>query len=792
MSLLKAGRKLRIGEKTFEVQGELGQGGSGVVYRVLAGTQQFALKVFFPYYQFPLALEPGQTLKAAANLQESLDFQRREFQFLANISHPNIVKVYGAGELSLSVAERKQIPIRDISQLPVLITELIAGEPFHKAIRSGLTADQVTFVLLRLARALEYLHGEKHYMHADIKAANILVRDLDKEPILIDFALCKNFNFSEVSRDERTRLLGDWDLFPKEIPTDHRLKAIKETDGTREEIFQLAFPYLDLFQVGKLLKSLMSDFQGCFDSRECRYLDALATDLTDWSAVVRWGPRDLAPKLERLGTEHFAAFGVPELSAPTSADRTLTLPPGIGVPITKQVQRIIETRSFRRLALINQLCMLHYVYPGAEYKRFVHVLTAYEFARQFAIHLYGSPIFRKLFDRRATQQLLATALLHDINHFPFLHIFQESEIPGLNKLEVVDLFCDGEVTGEKKAGNPAIYDLLGDVGIDPDRFKRLTFADHHRQQGPLVEIDQAISSLVNSGVDVDKLSYLSLDAHFTGVRYGAGIDFPALLKGAVLGQNQRQEQAIHIAFEDRALQAVENVVMTRFWNFRSLYWHHSNRAFMAMILHVVRKLYVEKKRNVRDYLLDTLWQGDIEALRYLDHRYYTEVGQPSILNGIIEDRSRLYKRIYTVNAGFADPAEDQIYVSCRRLDYQAERRFLTELALAVSELFPRPAGARTLTEGDLLIDIPRRPIDSGGPVYIASSSSRELVPLSELSVPIGSITENYDRLTKRVRIFVNPLCAGHITKEWRDRNRKQVQSFILEALDKSHAQSQVR
>lgn len=780
-----------MGDKTYVVERSLGRGGSGEAFLVQMAGRRFALKVFFPFYQFQLALQPGNTTELVSSVSESASFQRREYEFLAALEHPNIVRVWSKGEINLSATERKGFPIKSVPTLPVLVTEFVEGAPLQEALAQGLTGREFAYVLIRLARALEYLHAERSYMHADLKSANILIRAKDKEPVLIDFALSKNLNFSEVAREEKTRLLGDWDLFPKELPTDHQLRKIKETDGRRGDLFRLAFPYLDLFQVGKLLRFLRPQYAKLFDASEVRYLDELAEQLCDWSLVTKWGPRDLGPRVERLGTEHFAAFGVPELVAAHTAERTIMIPPGVGVPMTRQVERIVETRSFRRLGLINQLSLLSGVYPGADYKRIVHVLYAYELAREFVTHLFGSPKFRMLFDTRATQQLLLTVLLHDINHFPFLHIFQESQIPKLDKVAVLDLFCDGNATGEKAAGEPSIYDLLADVGIEPERFRRLIFGEHHRQEGEHAEVDQAISSLLNSGVDVDKLSYLRLDSHFSGVRYGQGIDLPTLLKAVVLGRYRRvPEKPLHIAFEDRALQAVENVVMTRFWHFRSLYWHHTNRALMAMILDVVRTLYVDQERDVHDYLLDTLWLNDIEAVRYLERKYHAQLGAHSSLNGLIEDRRRMFKRIYTVQAGAGDAREDDIYGKLRRMGVRQELRFRTAMAIGLGSLLGTARREHRLSAAEVLVDVPKREMDSGGQVFL-SSVGEELVPLVDLSEPVRSISINYDKLTKRARVFLSPQVAL-LDREWRAQNRKELQSVILQALDVSQVESEVR
>ena len=791
MDLLKAGRKVKISERTYEIVRQIGSGGSGVVYEGVQGGRRYAIKVFFPFYQLPLF--QGHTGELATWLAESADFQKREHRFLSTLSHPNIVHVFDAGEITLQVQERKQLAQKDIYQLPVLVTDFIDGLTLTAALSRGLSAPQLTLVLVRLARALEYLHAEREYMHADIKAANVMVRSLDSEPILIDFALCKNLNFKEVDASEHTRLLGDWDLFPKDIDTNHQLRAIKQSDGTRADLQRFAFPFLDLFQFGKLLQSIQRHVDRLFDRREADYLATLGSQLTTWSIVTKWTARDLAPRLDRLSADHFATFGVPELIAPSAAERTIVIPPGVGVPITKHVERIIETRSFRRLSAINQLSMVGYVYPGADYKRSVHVLFAYDLARQFVTHLYGSPLFRMLFDKKSVQQLLVTALLHDINHFPFLHIFQESKVAALKDIDVINLFCSGEATGENAAKQPSIASLMSDVGLTVDRFKRLVFGEHHKQEGASVEVDLTISSLINSGVDIDKLSYLILDSHFTGVSYGSGIDIQTLLKAAVLGRRQggREEKLLHLGFDERALQAVENVVMTRFWNFRSIYWHHTNRALMAMILQVVRDLYVGQARDVKEYILDTMWLTDLESLRYLDRKYEAQFGRKSVLSGIGEDRSKLFKRIYTVKASVGDDVDEELHRKLQDLDYRSEVRFRRALAIGLTSLLKEFTDGAAIQLDEVLVDIPRRSMDSGGSVYI-DADRQTLTPITDLSDPIRAISKNYESLTKRMRIFVTPRVASQMPREWRTTHRPALQQAMADALEYVHVDTQIQ
>src|SRR2546426_422695 len=109
MALLKTGRKIRLADRQYEIVSQVGQGGSGEVYEVLQAERRFAMKVFFPFYQ--LNLFAGSSADLPRLVNESLTFQKKEYQFLSRIHHPNIVRVYDSGEMPLTVAEQKHVPV---------------------------------------------------------------------------------------------------------------------------------------------------------------------------------------------------------------------------------------------------------------------------------------------------------------------------------------------------------------------------------------------------------------------------------------------------------------------------------------------------------------------------------------------------------------------------------------------------------------------------------------------------------------------------------------------------------
>jgi serine/threonine protein kinase len=141
--LFKPGRVVKFGDRTYKVAGApIGRGGSGEVYKARQVDRFVALKVFFLFYQPPLFGLTSSRLPQ--NVKESLEFQRKEYEFLSQLSHPNIVRVYDAGEVPLSKVEQKYVPIKGIVELPAIVMDFIDGSPLKEAIEEfHLSANQL-------------------------------------------------------------------------------------------------------------------------------------------------------------------------------------------------------------------------------------------------------------------------------------------------------------------------------------------------------------------------------------------------------------------------------------------------------------------------------------------------------------------------------------------------------------------------------------------------------------------------------------------------------------------------
>ena len=162
--------------RRYDVVAELGRGGMGVVYKAWA-----------------IELGRWVAIKLIRSTQASEVARQRfinEAMLAARLAHPNIVRIFDAGESA--------------DGEPYFVMEFIEGGDLGSALRSGLvpsvgdqplvdgrlTARGALIVLESSARALEYAH-QQGIVHRDIKPDNVMV-DGRGEPHLTDFGIAKS------------------------------------------------------------------------------------------------------------------------------------------------------------------------------------------------------------------------------------------------------------------------------------------------------------------------------------------------------------------------------------------------------------------------------------------------------------------------------------------------------------------------------------------------------------------------------------------------------------------------
>ncbi len=185
------------------------------------------------------------------------------------------------------------------------------------------------------------------------------------------------------------------------------------------------------------------------------------------------------------------------------------------------VEDLLATAELQRLRRIRQLGFTSLAYPGADHTRFSHSLGAAHVMTRFVRRLrdlhHELPFSQRLNAERAREALVA-ALLHDLGHGPFSHLF-EAALPLAPSHETwtVRILLDSQ---------SEVHKILHAIDSElPSRVAELVRGHH--------SIDY-LARAVSGTFDVDRCDYLLRDAHFTGVGYGR-FDLDWLLRSLRLG-----------------------------------------------------------------------------------------------------------------------------------------------------------------------------------------------------------------------------------------------------------------
>src|SRR3954468_17802598 len=138
-------------------------------------------------------------------------------------------------------------------------------------------------------------------------------------------------------------------------------------------------------------------------------------------------------------------YDIPEIGRWRAASGRVRIPPGVDVPLTAPVRRLIASPPFRRLAQISQLGLVRLIYPAANHTRLEHSLGVFLAAIEYLDRLAADERFAAAVSPKDAELLLAAALLHDIGHWPFGHPIEDlglAQLPEHEELALRDLRSD--------------------------------------------------------------------------------------------------------------------------------------------------------------------------------------------------------------------------------------------------------------------------------------------------------------------------------------------------------------
>lgn len=781
----------QVVDKAYEVHQFIAGGNSGEVYRLHHPKhgENRVMKLFVPFYQLRQAQlgqdERGELSKQIIEQAKNQPYQQREYGFLSSLDHPFIVKVHEFGFETLTThqaARLKNVTNTNVTgtvTLPYIVAAYVSGASFDVGM-AQLNRQQLVRVIQSIAESLDYLHRDHQILHLDVKSANVRVRP-DGYPVLLDFALSQDLSDEALTENDPVKGGIDWDLTPFRRGTSGVAQFIQrvQNEGMSRQAFKdEAFPGIDLYQFGLMLRGSEKTISRVLTPAESRYFHLLVSELMNWAKVRDVEPGGLFERVRRIdATQFFLAIRPGSMSGgkemPLSGDRAVFVPPKL-VPI-------VDHPELTRLNRLNQLSLLPARFSGATHSRYEHALDVLRLAQSAARRLLDDPVCRSLFDESDVETFVAAGLLHDINHIPLTHLYQES---GLDVLKGTDLFrasLDQIHPDQATLGETVVESL----GIEADRIHRLIEGSWEEQRTPA---DKVISSVLNSGVDLDKLSYLRLDSDRSGLGFASGIDAKGLLRSMVVVEWEKRDsngsfvsKGYHVAFPEESLGLIESLAMARTRAFEQLYWCADNRAMMAQFLACTRAIsqVSDGTTLLAELMLEVRAETDFAVLRRLDELAETVVGRSWEL-------SRLFDTIGGVKPELIYAASEP-WTRVRILSSSQRITFETRLREELVDLLPSLAGG----PATLMVDVPLRELDLGGEILLVDRD-QNVYRASERSDVLKAQMVHLGDLTRQLRVFAPKAAQAEWTLALEQHSQEELESRVGRAIEVAIGRSSLR
>jgi len=233
------------------------------------------------------------------------------------------------------------------------------------------------------------------------------------------------------------------------------------------------------------------------------------------------------------------------------------------VYITKTEKDIVDSFPMQRLHRLRQLAGAEYVYPGANHTRFEHSIGTMYLAQR----LTENSNLSQYLSKEETQMIHLAALLHDVGHGPFSHVFEH----------LLEKFLDK--THEEMTvwviQKSELSDILENAGYSANQIAKLATGSLRRKGKTFMD------QVIQSAVDVDKLDFIVRDTYHTGAEYGNVDVFRLIHMLDVVDEN--------LAVNSGALSALESFILARIESFKSIYFHRVSRAAQIMLAMAMEK-----------------------------------------------------------------------------------------------------------------------------------------------------------------------------------------------------------
>jgi len=203
----------------YEIGDVIGRGGMATVH---VGTDtRLGRKVAVKLLKPSLANDPAFRIRF-----------RQEAQAAARMAHPTIVRVYDAGEETVTETSGAEV------QVPYIVMEYVEGRALSDIVAEGpLDPSEAVRITEGILTALEYSH-RAGVVHRDIKPANVMVAHNGQVKVM-DFGIARAITDTSATVAQTTSILGTASYFSPEQARGETVDARTDIYSTGVVLFEL-------------------------------------------------------------------------------------------------------------------------------------------------------------------------------------------------------------------------------------------------------------------------------------------------------------------------------------------------------------------------------------------------------------------------------------------------------------------------------------------------------------------------------------------------------------------------
>jgi HD superfamily phosphohydrolase len=445
-----------------------------------------------------------------------------------------------------------------------------------------------------------------------------------------------------------------------------------------------------------------------------------------------------------------------------------------------------------------------------------------------------NPFWRIAIEEIDIYTLLVTALVHDLGHFSYGHAVEEligifaghthqdyaislaqGAAGSLPHPKVRRDDCIELATLVTQFGVNKPTALLEEVALllsDPEPSLHVFDSNSiYTREGSQALKVQILRSIINSAIDADKLDYLLRDAHHCGVQYANGIDVDrffqsltcithlssdckeALYESADVDKPYEETGSACVGVTDKGILPTESILIARYQMFSSVYWHHTVRAYTAVLQLCVQEFVGIDRENLTERIELLMCKfrelPDNTAVAWLlsELKKKKNVSNAELRHaliaaccGLLGDKACTYRQYFELHYEAhwlkdISPTSDQRETaesildnlwekwdvihgnrsgSCRQPPWDTieklrefRRNFTQQLEAALSRDFH-------FYDGEVLIDIPPPNRDQVDDIFVVTPDSRT-VPIQHMSPVAGAVRDAFRRWVRTLRVFIS-------------------------------------